>query len=376
MDDGESELLEKLRQRQTLYKQKVKARKEEPEIEPTEQVSGPHSIPPPPSGMGMGTGGDTVRLQLQFLQQQVLQQQMMQLQQQFQQLHSYALQQGVSMPTNMMQVPGVSGTMLNQQAAFMATPMAPPTGVAPQPQQQIMMQTSGGPVLVPAASVSQMMPGQGVMPNPQAMQQMGQLSGQGFAPNAALPAQQVVYRQEIAHPQTQSPLMSTSVAASQQMMYGQGVSQASAAPPPLPQTQPPVMSTSIASSQPITSYGQGVSQDPAPPPLPQTAPPIMYSSEVTDKTTFSPSQILPGEEESSSSAAAEKASLGSTTTGTGTKVTPARMLSHKRRSEDVRALVLGPLEEQFDSLMDQVRDADPTAVLKKVRFGENSVILS
>ena len=347
VDDGESELLEKLKQRQTLYKQKAKARREEQENEPSstmEHASGPHSIPSQPPGMGTGTGGDTVQLQLQFLQQQVLQQQMMQLQQQFQNLHSYALQQGVSMPTNMMQVPpGVGGaTMLNQQAAFMTTPMAPPTGIAaPQPQQQVVMQTSSGPVLVPAASVAQMMPaGQGVMPNPQApppMQQQqnlmgGQLPGQGFAPNA------VVYGQGMAQPQTQPPLMSTSAATSQPVVYGQGVSQA-LAPPPLPQSQPPAMATtSIASNQPIT-HGQGVSQDAEAPPLPPpTAPP-------TTAVGMS----------------------SSNETGTGTKITPARTLSQqKKRSEDVRALVLGPLEEQFDSLMDQVRDADPTAVLKKV----------
>ena len=285
--------------------------------------------------MGTGTGGDTVPLQLQFLEQQVLQQQMMQLQQQFQNLHSYALQQGVSMPTNMMQVPpGVGGAMLNQQAAFMTTPMAPPTGVAaPQPQQQVVMQTSAGPVVVPAASVAQMMPA-GQAPAPMQQQQNlmgGQLPGQGFAPNA------VVYGQGIVQPQTQPPLMSTSVATSQPVVYGQGVSQAPA-PPSLPQSQPPVMATtSIASNQPMT-YRQGVSQDTeAPPPPPQTAPPTAVMLSSSDET------------------------------GTGTKVTPARTLSQqKKRSEDVRALVLGPLEEQFDSLMDQVRDADPTAVLKKV----------
>ena len=352
VDDGESELLERLKQRQTLYRQKAKTRRDEPEIEPsstTEHISGPHSIPPQPSGMGTGTGGDAVQLQLQFLQQQVLQQQMMQLQQQFQQLHSYALQQGVSMPTNMMQVPGVGGAMLNQQAAVMTTPVAPPTGVASQPQQQIMMQTSAGPVLVPAASMSQMMHGQGIMPNPQGMQQ---LPGQGFVPN--MQVQQMVYGQGIAQPQTHAPLMSTSAATSQPVMYGRGVSQV----PPLPQTQPP---TSIASSQPM-EYEQGVSQDPPPPPLPQTQPPVMSTSEATDKITYNPSEVLSSEQEIT-----ERAPLGSTTTGTGTKVTPARV-SHKKRSEDVRALVLGPLEDQFDSLMDQVRDADPTAVLKKVRF--------
>ena len=262
----------------------------------------------------------------------------------------------------------------------MTTPMAPPTGVAAsQPQQQVMMQTSAGPVLVPSASVAQMMPGQGVVPNPQAMQQQmvgGQplpIPGQNFAPNAALPTQQVVYGQGIAQPQTQPPLMSTSVAP---VMYGQGVSQAavSTAPPPplppsLPLTQPPVMATSIASNQPMMSYGQGVSQDPdAPPPLPQTEPPpIMPSS---DAITSNPSENLPGEQEgsSSSSSAAGKASLSQgSTTGTGMTATPATMLRQKRRSEDVRALVLGPLEDQFDSLMDQVRDADPTAVLKKVK---------
>jgi hypothetical protein len=363
VDDGESELLEKLKQRQTLYKQKAKARREEVENEPsstTEHASAPHSIPSQPPGMGTGTGGETVQLQLQFLQQQVLQQQMMQLQQQFQHLHSYALQQGVSMPTNMMQVPGVGGAMLNQQAAFMATPMAPPTGVAPQPQQQqLVMQTSAGPVLVPAA---QMMPGQGIMPNPQAPmqpQQMGQLPGQGFAPNAAtLPVpgqQQAVYGQGIVQPQTQPPLMSTSVATSQPVMYGQGISQ-DPPPPPLPQSQPPITATtSIASNEPMT-YGQGVSQDQAPPPLPQTAPPPAILSSLNE-TASNPSQ--------------------ESTTGTGTKVTPARILSQqKKRSEDVRALVLGPLEDQFDSLMDQVRDADPTAVLKKVGFAwrENLVI--
>ena len=370
VDDGESELLERLKQRQTLYKQKAKTCLEEPEVEPTEHVSGQNPNPTQPSGMGMGTGGDTVQLQLQFLQQQVLQQQMMQLQQQFQQLHSYALQQGVSMPTNMMQVPGVSGAMLNQQAAFMATPMAPPTGPASQPQQQIMMQTSAGPVLVPA---TQMMHGQGITPNPQAMQQ---LSGQGFAPNAQLqqivyghqpptqtPGQTMMYGQGVSQapplPQTQPPVMSTSITTSQPMVYGQGVSQA----PPLPQTQPPVMSTSITSNQPMV-YGQGVSQDPPPPPLPQTQPPVLLTSDTADKSTLNPSEVLSSEQESSSSERAP-------TTGTGTKVTPARM-SYKRRSEDVRALVLGPLEEQFDSLMDQVRDADPTAVLKKVRFSDIS----
>ena len=90
----------------------------------------------------------------------------------------------------------------------------------------------------------------------------------------------------------------------------------------------------------------------------------------SDAITSNPSENLPGEQEgsSSSSSAAGKASLSQgSTTGTGMTATPATMLRQKRRSEDVRALVLGPLEDQFDSLMDQVRDADPTAVLKKVK---------
>ena len=330
LDDGESELLEKLKQRQAKYRQKARARQEDTETSPTTERpvpsdSGLHSIPPQQPGVGTGTGGDNVQLQLQFLQQQVLQQQMMQLQQQFHQLHSYAMQQGVSMPTNVM-VPGVGGAMMNQQAAFMTTPMAvaPPTGVVPQPQ-QIMMQTSAGQVLVPAASMPQM------MPNPQgtAMMSQGQLPGQGFAPNASLPTQQ-----------------------QQQMVYGQGISQ--------PQTQPPLMSTTVATEQPVM-YGQGVSRAPLPPPLPQTQPPVMSISAAMDKTPHSPSEDLSNKAQDSS----EKAPLNSTTTSTGVAVTPARM-SHKRRLEDVRTLVLGPLEEQFDSLMDQVRDADPTAVLKKV----------
>ena len=312
LDDSESELLERLKQRQSLYKQKVKAQRKDQD---TEQVSGLHSVPPLTLGMGMGPGGDTVQLQLQFLQQQVLQQQMMQLQQQFHQLHSYALQQGVSMPTNVM-LP--SGGVLNQQSAFMATPMAPPTGIASAQQQQVMMQTSagGGPMLVPGAQL------QGVVPTSQV-----QIPGQGFAQTTVPPTGQ---RQQLE-------------------VYGQGI----------PQPQPPLPSISTATSQPMV-YGQGISQAPPQPhPLPPTQPPIMSTCVAPDNATTVPSEPV--------SSSAEQAV--SDKTGRSGKVqsvfTPARM-SNKKRSEDVRALVLGPLEEQFDSLMDQVREADPEAVLKKV----------
>ena len=320
-DGGENELLEKLKERQAKYKSKAKVRREET-TEPvsasdTSSIQSSSSIPGSASGMGTGSGGDNVQIQLQFLQQQVLQQQMLQLQQQFQQMQNYALQQGVSMPANLM-MPG--GAMLSQQSGFVTTPMAPPTGTGAQ---QVVMQTSAGPVLVPAASVPQMVPGQlpGVVTHPQVpVMPQGQLpqpslQGQAIPPNITMPPSQ---------PQQQ------------QVVYGQG----GGSQLPLP-AQPPLMSTSVTTSDKTTA--------PASRPGNQ------------DTLTGGPDPLVsqPGDGGTCKSSVETRPGTDSSL------VTPSR-LGNKRRSEDVRALVLGPLEEQFDSLMDQVRDANPTAVLKKV----------
>ena len=337
VDDGESALLEKLKERQAKYRQKSRVRYEDAEtgsmssadqfpipVLPEQGDGGSHSIPSSApqqpgigTGSGMGTGGDNVQLQLQFLQQQVLQQQMMQLQQQFQSMHGYAFQQGVSMPTNVM-LPG--GAMMNQPGTYMAPPMAPPTGagLVGQPP-QMLVQTSAGQVLIPATSMPQMVPGQGVMPNPQAVPMMppGQvpqmpqtsMHGQGLAPNVAMPVQQ------------------------QQVVYGQGVVQSQ-----LP--QPPLMSTSVTADK-ASLPGRPDNSD------------ITLSGRPDNQDTL---LGRPNDKD------------GSANTNLGTTVplvTPSKM-SGRKRSEDVRTLILGPLEEQFDSLMDQVRDAN-TAVLKKVR---------
>ena len=346
-EDGESELLEKLKQRQLKYRQKPRERHKDSDTSPTERVSKPiptqqgdlgsSSVPPQQPGMGTGSGtgtmgGDNVQLQLQFLQQQVLQQQMLQLQQQFQQLHNYALQQGVSMPTNVM----LPGGMSQQAAAFMTTPMGVPTSTGLP--QQVMLQTSAGQVIIPASgSVPQMVHGQGVMPNAHTVPMLpqGQVAllsnvsthGQGFAPNASLPQQQVVYGQGI--PQTQSaqvpPLMSTSVTADSAVSIA-------------PQRH-------LDDSNTLTG-GAGIQDT------------VSSCSEV--QSTFS---SRPDVGDTSKSSAGTHQDRGTT----DLLVTPARM-SSKKRSEDVRALVLGPLEEQFDSLMDQVRDANPSEVLKKVSY--------
>ena len=359
-DGGESELLERLKERQTRYKPKVKVRYEDAEtssMSSMEQVpipnpahqadTGSHSKPTAPqlpgmgTGSGIGTGGDNMQLQLQFLQQQVMQQQMMQLQQQFQTLHSYALQQGVSMPANVGMPPG--GAMMGQPAAsgYVTTPMAPPTSAGLP--QQVLMQTSTGQVLVPVASVPQMMHGQGVMPNPQAMPMMPQgqvqqlpitsIHGQGIAPNLTQQQQQ-------------------------QMLYGQGVAQTQLAHAPL-------MTTSVTTGNvpPIGHPDAHGDQDTLPS---RHGDQDMLPGRRGDQDTLSghhgDQDTLPG------CISGDQDGKGTTTASTGSMVTPSKArISTKRRSEDVRAMVLGPLEEHFDSLMDQVRDANPTAVLKKVQ---------
>ena len=75
-----------------------------------------------------------------------------------------------------------------------------------------------------------------------------------------------------------------------------------------------------------------------PPPPPTTSPP-----------SSSPGQTTPSQSGQSSG-----------------KQSPKRRPSH----HDVRSTVLGPMEDQFDSLMEEVRDADPNEVLKKVRFSQ------
>lgn len=349
-EDRETELLEKLKQRQLKYRQKPRERHKGSDTSlssSSEQISKPtpaqqgdvgsNSIPSQQPGMGTGsgtgtTGGDNVQFQLQFLQQQVMQQQMLQLQQQFQQLHSYALQQGVSMPTNMM----IPGGMNQQAAAFMTTPMgvATSTGLP----QQVMVQTSGGQVLVPTSgSMPQTMHGQGVMPNPHTVPMMPQgqvtqhsnisMHGQGFAPNSTLPTQQqqVVYRQGF--PQTQ------------------------------PALAPPRMSTSVTAN----SASATLQRHPDNSNTLTTGAGVQDTVSGCGDVSITVSSCPDVGDTSKSSRETHQTRGGNT----GSVVTPARIGS-KKRSEDVRAFVLGPLEEQFDSLMDQVRDANPSEVLKRV----------
>ena len=49
-----------------------------------------------------------------------------------------------------------------------------------------------------------------------------------------------------------------------------------------------------------------------------------------------------------------------------TPISVARRLRNRKRSEDIRSYVLGPLEDQFDALMEEVRDTDPDDHLRKV----------
>lgn len=49
-----------------------------------------------------------------------------------------------------------------------------------------------------------------------------------------------------------------------------------------------------------------------------------------------------------------------------TPIPTPRRTSSRKRSEDIRSYVLGPLEDQFDALMEEVRDTDPDDHLQKV----------
>ena len=108
---------------------------------------------------------------------------------------------------------------------------------------------------------------------------------------------------------------------------------------------------------PVQSYSQGV-----PPTQPQPPQPPLTSTSISDRVTLPDG---PNSQDTSNSSGQSQGSSGQTKGNSTPVVTPSKV-NHRKRSEDVRTYVLGPLEEQFDTLMDQVRDADPTTVLKKV----------
>ena len=115
----------------------------------------------------------------------------------------------------------------------------------------------------------------------------------------------------------------------QQPQFPQGVVATHMVPPHVP---PAAYSTAPTSLAPTNTP-----PDPTlltPPPPPTTSPP-----------SSSPGEITPNQSGQSSG-----------------KQSPKRKPSH----QDIRSTVLGEMEDQFDSLMEEVRDADPNEVLKKV----------
>ena len=351
LDNEESELQRKMKERRERFTKSSSVQKPEPESSLETESSAKQETKP---DSGKGSNSNDVQMQLQFLQQQVIQQQMMQLQQQFQQL--LVMNPGMNVPGMGMMGMNMSGGMgvnpgpmgmnsaggmgMNHMTGMGSIPA--PGSVMPNP--MVNAQTMG-------------MPGMGNsgMGNPNVAFSnvgmntgtMGMTQGSNGAMGMPIPGQPGTgMNYQGMQTQTQNTFIpaQNQFTNSPQVPVPQGIS------PIHPMMSPNTVHPSTHQQVMLASQGH-VTPTLNTPPISNTPPLISRQHEVP-----APPEAEVGE------------------TPPSNEVVAAQPEKKPTDSERKRSQAMGVAEDKFDMLMDDIRDTNAHNLLRRVSFREKLTV--